>query len=251
MAELTVFHYRPGASVLHRLDVRMKLVLLAVFSVACLHLSFAGLLLLGSVLLSLAAASRALPAIRSREWRWLGMLLIFVLIARAISTDGSAVFSAGPLTVTREGLEDGMRLCLRLAMVVCAGSVFVATTGPSAIKAGIQWLLKPAPFIPAQRVGTMLGLLVRFVPLVFEQTAMLSDAQRARCIENRRNPVYRLTVFGIPLMRRIFEMSDRLVTAMEARGYSDSRTMPGFSATVRDWIAGGAGVALIFTALLL
>ena len=251
MAELTAFHYRSGTSALHRLDVRMKLVLLAVFSIACLHLSFAGLFVLGLFLLATAAASRAAPAIHSGEWRWMGILWVFILIARAISTDGTAIFSAGALTVTREGLTDGVRICLRLALIVCGGSVFVATTRPSAIKAGIQWFLKPLPVIPAERVGTMLSLLIRFVPLIFEQIAMLSDAQRARAVENRRNPIVRMAVFGIPLMRRIFETSDRLVLAMEARCYSDSRTNPEVRAHAQDWVVSGAGVALILTTLML
>jgi energy-coupling factor transporter transmembrane protein EcfT len=228
----------------------MKLVLLAVFSIVCLYLSFAGLLVLGSFLLTTAVVSRAAPAIHSGEWRWMGILWIFVLVARAVSTDGSIVFSIWALSVTREGLTDGVRICLRLALIVYTGSVFVATTRPSAIKAGIQWFLKPLPVIPAERVGTMLSLLIRFVPLIFEQIAMLSDAQRARAVENRRNPIVRMAVFGIPLMRRIFETSDRLALAMEARCYSDSRTNPEFRAHARDWVVSGAGMALILTTLM-
>jgi energy-coupling factor transporter transmembrane protein EcfT len=251
MAELTAFHYRPGTSALHRLDGRMKLVLLAVFSIVCFHLSFAGLLVLGAFLLAIAGVSRAAPAVRSPELRWMGILWIFVLIARAVSTDGTALFSIWALSVTREGVRDGVRICLRLALIVCAGSVFVATTRSSEIKAAVQWFLQPVPLIPAERVGTMLSLLIRFVPLIFEQTAMLSDAQRARAVENRRNPIERMALFGIPLLRRIFEASDRLVLAMEARCYSDSRTNPEFKAGARDWAMIGAGLALILTALVI
>jgi energy-coupling factor transporter transmembrane protein EcfT len=251
MAELTAFYYRSGTSALHRLDVRMKLILLALFSVACLHLSFTGLLSAGLLLLAAAAVARALPSVHSGELRWLGLLLSFVLIARAVSTEGIPVFSIWAVTVTREGLVDGVRTCLRLALVIWISSVFVTTTRPSSIKAGVQWFLKPLPFIPAERVGTMLSLLVRFIPLIAEQISRTSEAQRARAVENRRNPLYRLVTFGIPLMRRIFETSDRLALAMEARCYTESRTNPEIRASAQDWAISGVASVLIMLALML
>ena len=248
MAELTGFHYRPGSSVLHRLDVRMKLALLAVFSAACLHASSAGLLLLGLPLLAAALISRVVPSVPSRELRWLGLLLSLVFVARAVSTDGTAVLSMGTFVASREGVADGLKVCLRLILVFLMGSMFVASTRPGDVKAGVQWFLYPLPFVPAERTATMLGLIVRFIPLIFEEVSRTTDAQRARAVENRRNPVYRMVTFGIPLLRRIFETSDRLVLAMEARGYTESRTGPEIKAGRRDWAAlaaGGGWLALI------
>jgi energy-coupling factor transporter transmembrane protein EcfT len=241
VAELTGFHYRSGSSVLHRLDVRMKLVLLALFSAAGLHVNSAGLLLLGLPLLALAWTSRVAPSLRSRELRWLWLLLGVVFAARAISTDGAALFSLGAVVVTREGARDGLQVCLRLILVSLMGSMFAASTRPGHVKAGVQWLLEPLPFIPAERVATMLGLIVRFIPLIFEEVSRTMEAQRARAVENRRNPVYRMVMFGIPLLRRVFETSDRLALAMEARGYTESRTGLELRAGRRDWAALAAG----------
>src|SRR5512134_3750787 len=117
MAELTGVHYRPGASVVHRLDARMKLALMAAISIACLHLGFAGLLVLISAPLAAAAASRALPAVRAGELRWLGFLLGLVWFSRVISTDGAPVFSLWGITITQEGLTEGTRMCLRLVLI--------------------------------------------------------------------------------------------------------------------------------------
>lgn len=248
MAELTGFHYRSGSSVLHLLDVRMKLALLAVFSPVCLHVSSAGLLLLGLPLLAAALICRLGPSVHSREMRWLGLLLVLVFVARAVSTDGTAVLSMGTVVASREGLIDGLSVCLRLILVFLMGSMFVASTRPGDVKAGVQWFLKPLPFVPAERTATMLGLIVRFIPLVFDEVSRTTDAQRARVVENRRNPVYRMVTFGIPLLRRIFETSDRLALAMEARCYTESRTGPELKTGCRDWVAlaaGGGWLALL------
>jgi energy-coupling factor transporter transmembrane protein EcfT len=237
VAELTGFHYRSGSSVLHRLDVRMKLALLAAFSAAGLHANGAGLLLLGLPLLAAAFLSRAVPSIHSREARWLGLLLALVFVSRAVSADGTALLSMGAVVVSREGLVDGLQVCLRLILVFLVGAMFVASTRPGDVKAGVQWFLKPLPFVPAERTATMLGLIVRFIPLIFEEVSRTTDALRARAVENRRNPVFRTVTLGIPLLRRIFEASDRLVLAMEARCYTELRTGRELKAGRMDWAA--------------
>jgi energy-coupling factor transporter transmembrane protein EcfT len=98
-------------------------------------------------------------------------------------------------------------------------------------------MLKPFPWIPAKRIAIMMSLVVRFIPIIFEQAKKTMDAQRARGVDNRKNPVYRLKMFSIPLMRRIFERADKLVLAMEARCYSENRTDSLLSSGVKDWIA--------------
>ena len=83
----------------------------------------------------------------------------------------------------------------------------------------------------------MLSLLVRFVPMILDQARETMDAQRARCIECRKNPVFRLTALAVALLRRIFEDADRLIVAMEARCYNEERTGPAYRATRLDWAA--------------
>ncbi len=183
--------------------------------------------------------------------RWVFFLLALVFIARVFSTDGSVLAAFGPVAVTREGLREGALICLRLVLVFIVGAAFIATTRSAEIKAGVQWFLKPVPWVPAERVATMLGLVARFMPVILEQAAKTSDAQRARAGENRRNPIRRLTAFGIPLMRRTFETADNLAVAMEARCYSETRTDPDLTTGRKDWVFFGTAVALILTAVCL
>lgn len=83
----------------------------------------------------------------------------------------------------------------------------------------------------------MLGLTIRFIPIILNQMRETADAQRARGIENRKNPVYRTVKFIIPLMRRTFEDADKLAVAMEARCWSENRTDPELSFGKSDWAA--------------
>lgn len=235
MAELTAFAYQPGSSVVHRLDVRMKLVLVAAASLIGLRLEFAGLGLMALSLLAVAAGCRRSLRIQPGEWRWIGLLLAFVFVARVLSSEGTPILSLLVFEISREGLRDGLLVCLRLVLVFMLGAVLMATTRSTEIKAGVQWFLKPLPFISAERVGTMLGLLVRFLPVIFEEVSRASDAQQARAVANRRNPLQRLVKLGLPAISRVIERSDRLALAMEARCYTETRTPTELKAGLADW----------------
>ena len=237
MAELSAFNFRPGSSVLHGLDVRFKLLFLVLISVTSLKTYPAELfvltLMLGAALLH---AQGSLTSIL-KAFRYFFVLLAFIFFARALSSPGSAVLEFKAVSITREGIYDGAIICWRLVIVVLTGLAFVSTTRPSEIKAAVEWLLNPFPFIPSKRIATMMSLVVRFIPVIFDQARETADAQRARGVENRKNPVYRLKKLGIPLMRRTFERADKLAVAMEARCYSENRTDPGLCAHSRDWVA--------------
>ena len=233
------------------LDVRLKLILMAGVSVVGLRLGFASLSMLMALLIILFSFIRPTARVHFSELRWVFFLLALVFIARVFSTDGTPLVAFGPVAVTREGLREGTLVCLRLVLVFTVGAAFIATTRSAEIKAGVQWFLKPVPWVPAERVATMLSLVARFMPVILEQAARTSDAQRARAGENRRSPIHRLTAFGIPFMRRTFEIADNLAVAMEARCYSETRTDPDLTTGRKDWVFFGTTVALILTAVAL
>jgi len=237
MAELTVFGFRQGTSLLHRLDVRFKLIFLVLISLSSLNAQVAGLSLLTLILVVALINIRVSLGSILRDLRYASVLLIFIFVARALSTSGSAIVEFKIISITREGLYEGALVCWRLVIVIITGLAFVLTTRPSKIKAAVAWILRPFPFVPAKRIATMMSLIVRFMPVIFQQAKETLDAQRARGVENRKNPVYRLVKLGIPILRRTFERADKLALAMEARCYSENRTDPQLASGIKDWIA--------------
>jgi energy-coupling factor transporter transmembrane protein EcfT len=237
MAELTSFGYFSGDSVLHRLDPRVKLLGIILLSLVCLNLYLIALGIATFLFLGLIFLSR-LPLISGiRELRYFFILLLLVFIARVLSTDGPSMLDLKFISVSRQGLHDGLLICWRLLLIVLLGFSLITTTRPPEIKAAVQWYLKPVPFIPERKVAMMMGLILRFVPVIFNQAAETAEAQRARCVQNRKNPIYRLTKLGFPLMRRTFERADDLVAAIEARGFTENRTDPELFSHPHDLIA--------------
>ena len=240
MAQLNAVGYRPGRSVLHGLDVRFKfgaLFMLMLTAMNCRPLPLAVMSLLSAV--AARRLSLSLQGILT-ELRYFLLLLVLIFTVRAFTTPGTPLPDLPWLPVSREGIQAGAVTVWRLFLVVFFGLLFVATTRTAAIKAAVVWFLRPFPRLPAQRIGTMLGLVLRFIPLVFLQAGATLDAQRARGVESRRNPFYRLASFAIPFLRRLFLSADRFTEAMEARCYTETRTDPVLLARPRDWwILGG------------
>jgi energy-coupling factor transporter transmembrane protein EcfT len=250
MAELGALNYQPGDAFLHRFDVRLKLVTLIMISLVSVKASALGLAL-ATLLVLAAAVNTRLPLMRLlSELRYFVVFLFFVCLARALTVPGETVWRLGFVAVSREGLVQGALIGWRLALVVLLGALLVATSRSADIRAAIEWFLKPLPGIPHKRIGTMIGLMVRFIPVAFDQVQEILEAQRARGVENRKNPLYRLPRLLNPTLRKTFARADELAIAMEARCYTENRTDPHLVTCARDWFIIG-GVTLICVAMYL
>jgi biotin transport system permease protein len=239
MAELTAFDFHAGTTLVHRFDPRFKMLCLMMISVTVLSAGFLSLLLLSVFLAALMLLGRAPVGRAFWELRYFLLLLLLVFLARGLSTPGTALIEIRwpAVTVTRQGLLDGVLVCWRLVLIVVAGFLLVATTRSSQIKAAVEHLLRPIPLIPHQKVATMIGLLLRFLPVILNQARETAMAQRARGAENRKNPFYRLPAFAIALIRRIFLDADHLALSMESRCFGDQRRTSALAATNWDWTA--------------
>ena len=251
MAELTSFGYRAGDSLLHRIDARFKIISLILLSLVSLNVNFRGLGLLTVALLGVIFNARLPLASGFKELRYFLILLLLIFVTRVLATDAAPLINLKYFTISMQGITNGVLVCWRLALIVILGFAFISATPPSAIKAAVQWLLKPVPFIPEKKVAVMMGLILRFVPVILDQARETAEAQKARAVENRKNPVYRLTKFGFPLIRRTFERADDLVLAMEARAFTEHRTDPELTADKRDWVALVVVCCLCFSLIIL
>ena len=152
-------------------------------------------------------------------------------------------------TIGKQGLVEGAIVCWRFLLVVALGLVFISTTRVSEIKRSVAWFFQPVPGVPEKRVATMLGLIVRFIPVIFKKAGEVTMAQHARCIGSRKNPFFRLKIFTIPLLRSVFRDAGNLAMAMEARCYSEHGAIHVAAASRNDWILLIAGSSLCVVAL--
>jgi energy-coupling factor transporter transmembrane protein EcfT len=164
------------------------------------------------------------------------IFLLFVFIVRLLTTEGEIIFKIAFISITAEGINEGAKIVLKLFSVMLAGYILIATTETFKIKAAIENLLKPVPFVPEKIISTMLGLLIRFIPLIIFAVKETDSAQKVRFVDNRKNPVYRIKKLIIPVIFKIINTADNLAIAMEARGYNEDRTGRKLTANKTDWI---------------
>jgi energy-coupling factor transporter transmembrane protein EcfT len=243
MAELNLFHYLPGHSLLHRMDPRRKVAAVALLSVTVgLAESKADLLIVTLFIISAAYLSRLTFRLFLEELRRFTLLIVATILIQAWGGPGAAVPFIPCLS--QAGLMTGALFAWRLVMVVIIGLLLTGTTRLVEIRGAIYWFLRLLPLVPAARVATMFSLTLNLIPLIFDQAATVREAQLVRGIGLVKNPLKRLYCLVWPVMRETFGRADELILALESRCYSETRTMPVFSGTVYDpWVF--AGVVMI------
>ena len=245
MAELNIYHYLPKDSFVHHMDGRFKLICMVLLSIATSITSHITDLIALSMFFMLVLFSSKLPVSKLfLELRYFIFLISMVFLVHSFSIPGTPLTHWPFMNPTREGLISGLIFGWRILLLVAISVIVTATTTLSTLKDATQWLLHPVPLVPEAKVATMIGLTFTLVPLIFDQASEILDAQKARCIAGRKNPVTRIIFLVFPLMLQTFRRADEMVDAMESRCYSTKRTPTSFKAKSSDWIV------LIFSALL-
>lgn len=236
MAQLSVFHYMYKNSVLHRMDCRIKLACMVILSVTTSFASTGADFGILTVVFAAALLISKLPVTALlRELRFFAFLIILVFVVHSFSIPGQPVPNAPVPGLTVEGVTSGLAFAQRLLLILVLCVILTGTTALSALRNAVEWFLRPVPFIPEARVATMINLVFVLVPLIFDQASEMMSAQKARCVEKRKNPIKRITFLVFPLLFKTLKRADELVLAMEARCYSENRTKTVFKTTAGDW----------------
>lgn len=219
---------------LHRLDVRCKFFVICLLSMAMIGAHFPVCCFYGLILLFFLKNSNLNVVTTLNHIKYFMLLLFFIVLARSITLEGDIFFSIYNLSITKQGLTDGLLVALKFFLVMLTGVIFSATTKPSCVKNAVQWGLRPIPFIPEKRVAIMISLSLSFMPVILNHGREISEAHKARCGDCEKNPVKKIIRLVLPLLKKIFLSADHLVLAMESRCYSDDRTDPEFEPSGKE-----------------
>ena len=211
MAEVLIFHYQKGNSILHKADVLIKLAGILCFSLLLLPVSFFRLAVIVPVILS----AHSLSSIRMGPYlKEGGFFLIMGTVILVFNTLSSGLLITGVLRA------------LRFFMILWMALIFTFTTDPMAVSSGIYRLLRPLHFIPARRFSTIIGLSLTMLPLILDQVREIREAMLSRCGMSRWTPLRNLIRLGLPLIDGILVKAEDLSDAMESRLFTEDATPP-------------------------
>jgi biotin transport system permease protein len=204
---VTLALYVPRASPVHRAPAGVKLLALAglsvlVFTVPTLPVvvgALAGVVAVGLVVARLPAS------VLGRQARAVLWWLVALFALHSLVTD----VLTGTLTV------------VRLLALVLAAAVVTATTRVTAMVAFIERICWPLQFVGVRpaRIGLVIAMALRFIPLISERADRIREAQAARggSVRGLRG----LTTTVVPLLVQVLQLAHTVSEALDARGADD------------------------------
>lgn len=170
---IAIGQYFPGNSILHRLDPRVKLVLLLVYLAEVFVFSNArSYMILGAAAGLLIWISGVPFRMVLRSLKPLWWIILFTFIIHLFSHPGTPLWTIGMFTMTWEGVNQGVFISLRLILLILMSSLLTFTTSPLRLTDALESLLNPLKRfgLPAHELAMMMTIALRFIPTLIEET---------------------------------------------------------------------------------
>ena len=224
---ITLGQYYPGKSVVHRMDPRMKIVLLVGFIVAVFVAKTLWAFIPVVAFVFAAAKLSALPPmLLIKGLKPLRIILILTFVMNLFFLHGETVLvDLGFLTIRKEPLLTAILYAARLMLLVMGSSLLTLTTAPVTLTDGLERLLSPLRVIrfPAHEMAMMMTIALRFIPTLLEEADKIMKAQTARGADfesgNLLSRAKAMIPLLVPLFVSAFRRAGDLAMAMEARCY--------------------------------
>jgi biotin transport system permease protein len=205
---VTLALYVPRASLVHRTPAGWKLLVLAglsvlVFAVPTLPVVTGAL---AAVLVVGVVVARLPSAVLVRQARTVLWWLVAILALHALLTD----------------VQTGTLTALRLLTLVLAAAVVTATTRVTEMVAVVERVCRPLQWVGVRpaRIGLVIAMALRFIPLISERAQRIHEAQAARggSVRGLRG----LTTMVVPLLVQVLQLAHTVSEALDARGADDA-----------------------------
>ena len=229
ISDITLGQFFPGASLLHKLDPRTK-ILLAIMYIVALFMAnnpaAFGFMLILTVLL--IAISKISFKVIIRGVRPIIFVLIFTSIINILMTDGKGepLVDFWIIEIFKEGIIKAVFMSIRVVMLIIGTSMFLTyTTSPISLTDGIESLLWPLKKIkiPVHLFAMMMTIALRFIPTLVEETEKIMNAQKSRGADFSSGGLIKrakaLIPILVPLFVSSFKRAEDLAQAMECRCY--------------------------------
>lgn len=237
------FRYVPGSSFLHKLNPSVKLLAVALVTIAItfvldvytplvfLILSLLVLCFFGQLPLSYVLRSLAPFAL---------LALSFVALNSVFATDlpqETPLFRVGPFVLIKEALLLGISIGLRVLFLVSTSLLFVATTEPRDLVLSLTQQAR-LPY----KLAFAVQVAYRFIPILAGEYANIRAAARVRGAGEGRGLLAGIKALRrdtLPLLAGAIRRSERLAVAMDSRAFGafPERTYHRrLQAQSRDWL---------------
>ena len=226
LKDITLGQYFPGNSILHRLDPRTKILLVAMYIVALfLAKQLVGYGIMIVVLASAIAVSKVKLKTLVRGLKPIMIIIVITAFLNLFWTPGQTIWKWGFLNLTVEGIWSAVFMVLRISMLILGTFLLTYTTSPILLTDGLENLMGPLKkiHVPVHELAMMMSIALRFIPTLIEETDKIMSAQKARGADfdtgGLMDKARALIPLLVPLFISAFRRADELAIAMECRCY--------------------------------
>ncbi len=229
LKDITLGQFFPGKSPIHRLDARVKIVLVVLFIVLIFLAEniFSFLSILFGVCAVVLMSKISLKVI-FKSIKPVLFLMLFTAFINVFWTKGESapLLDIAFIKIYKEGVLNAFFMVMRIVSLIVGTSVLLTyTTSPIELTDALEKLLKPLKKIrvPVHEFAMMMTIALRFIPTLLEETDKIISAQKARGAGfDKGGLVDKVKAFIpilIPLFISAFRRADDLACAMECRCY--------------------------------
>lgn len=245
--DVTIGQYFPGNSLLHKMDARMKIVLILILMASvflCKNYLSLGIVFLLTLLL--IYISKIKPSVIIKGLKPIIVILIFTSLLNLFYGTGKPIVTFWIFKITERGINNAVFMALRIILLVIIGLMLTYTTTPTALTDAIESLLKPLKIFKADThsVAMIMTIALRFIPILIEEVDKIMSAQKSRGADMESGGLIKrakaIVPILIPLFISSFRRANELADAMECRCYrgGEGRTKMKVSRLhVRDYLS--------------
>lgn len=224
--DITIGQYYNAESIIHRLDPRTKLVITFMYLISLFWIgNIYGFAVATLALVVYIALSRVLLGFIFKGLRPLAFIIVISMLLNLFTTPGEPLVSLWVLKISKEGIYNAIYVGIRIVYLVIGSSIMTYTTTPTKLTDGIEkmfgWLNKIK--IPVHDIAMMMGIALRFIPILTDELNRIMDAQKARGAHFDSNNLVKKAKSMVPILVPLFVSAIRrandLSMAMEARCY--------------------------------
>lgn len=228
MKDLTFGQYYPSDSVVHRMDARVKILLMILYIAAIFFISsYFGYAVTLVFILAFSLVSKVpITKILKSVKRITVILVITALLNLFFVKTGKIIAHWWIFTITDYGLNYAIMMALRLTFLVIGTTFLTLTTTPTELTDGLESLMTPLKYvkIPVHDIAVIMSIALRFIPTLMEETQKIMNAQKARDATFDTGHLHQrakaLLPVLIPLFVNAFRRADELAFALDARCYN-------------------------------
>lgn len=247
LKDITIGQFYPVDSLLHKIDPRVKIIATFLFMLSLFIINnFYGYLIVLAYLATIITISKVPLKYMLKGLKPIFMIILLTFSLNIFLTPGEVIFKFSIFKITKEGLNQGLFMALRLILLIIGTSILTLVTSPIKLTDGIEKLLDPFKKIgvPSHEIAMMMTIALRFIPTLLDETDKIMKAQMARGADFEKGGIVKKAKSMIPLLVPLFisafRRADELAMAMEARCYrgGNNRTrMKEIKIESRDYIA--------------